>query len=323
MLHIPRRSLFELARAFGGEVGGGAADAAVRVERIARTADAGAGDLGVLIHRRYVEEARAALARGAALLVDASLASVASQASLADVGTTSNISTSNTSPPDTSPSDTSPPDTSASNCPIWIHPRATRALAALLDTAEAPATAPVIESELGAGVHVLPRVRIGKRVRIDPGCVIGAPGFGHVAPSDGDALRSIPQLGGVIIEDDVEIGALCTIAAGTLAPTIIRRGARLDAQVHVGHNCEVGEGTLIAAQTGLAGSVRIGRGVLIGGQVGIADHIVIGDGARIAAKSGVIGDVAPGETVGGYPAVARMKWLRGLAKMYRDARRGE
>ena len=293
MLRVPRRSLSELARAFGGELRGLSGDLPgdlsrdLHVERLARTADAGAGDLGVLLHRRYVDEARAALARGAALLIDASVRDF------------------------------------AADLPGWTHPQAARAMADLLDTADAPATSPVVESELGPGVHLLPRVRIGKRVRIDPGSVIGAPGFGHVAAKDGASPRSVPQLGGVIIEDDVEIGALCTIAAGTLAPTILRRGAKLDAQVHVGHNCDVGEGTLIAAQTGLAGSVRIGRGVLIGGQVGIADHIVVGDGARIAAKSGVIGDVAPGETVGGYPAVERRKWLRGLAKMYRDARRGE
>lgn len=267
MLPIAPRTLDELARAFGGEVTGGTA----LVRRIARTRDAQAGDLAVLTHRRYLGEAQEALARGASLLVDASISGV----------------------------------------PGWIHPEAARAMADVLDTADAPETPFTSESPIGAGVHVLPRVRIGKNVRIHPGAVIGAPGFGHVA------TRSIPQLGGVVIEDDVEIGALCTIASGTLAPTIIRRGAKLDAQVHVGHNCEVGEHTLIAAQTGIAGSVVIGRGVLIGGQVGIADHVVIGDGARIAAKSGVIGDVAPGETVAGYPAVKRMKWLRGLARLYR------
>src|SRR6185437_5627665 len=118
---------------------------------------------------------------------------------------------------------------------------------------------------------------------------------------------------------DVHIGALCTIAAGTIGPTILRRGVKLDAQVHVGHNCEIGEGTIIAAQSGLAGSVVIGKNVLIGGQVGIADHLTIGDGAKIAAKSGVIGDVAPGATIAGYPAVERHRWLRGLAELYRLA----
>jgi UDP-3-O-[3-hydroxymyristoyl] glucosamine N-acyltransferase len=130
-------------------------------------------------------------------------------------------------------------------------------------------------------------------------------------------VREIPQLGGVVIEDDVYIGACCTIAAGTIAPTVIRRGVKLDAQVHVGHNCDVGEGTIIAAQSGLAGSVVVGKGVMMGGQVGVADHITIGDGAKIAAKSGVIGDVAAGATFAGYPAVERGRWLRGLAALYR------
>lgn len=272
MIRIAARRLDELARAYGGSVVGSAA----LVSRLCTTREAGAGDLAVLLNRRYLDEARRAITRGAVLLMDS--------------GVTSELSG-------------------------WIHPQAALAMAQLLDSADAPETPAVIaaSARIGAGAHVFPRVVIGERVRIDPGAVIGAPGFGHVAG------RTIPQLGGVVIEDDVEIGALCTIACGTLGPTVIKRGTKLDAQVHVGHNCTIGEGTLIAAQTGLAGSVTIGKGVLVGGQVGIADHVVVGDGARIAAKSGVIGDIAPGETVGGYPAVARMKWLRGLAAMYRRA----
>jgi UDP-3-O-[3-hydroxymyristoyl] glucosamine N-acyltransferase len=92
---------------------------------------------------------------------------------------------------------------------------------------------------------------------------------------------------------------------------------KLDAQVHVGHNVEIGANTIVAAQSGFAGSVSIGKGVLIGGQVGIADHVTVGDGARIAAKSGVIGDVPAGGVVAGYPAVPRGKWLRSLARMHR------
>jgi UDP-3-O-[3-hydroxymyristoyl] glucosamine N-acyltransferase len=125
-----------------------------------------------------------------------------------------------------------------------------------------------------------------------------------------------------VIEDDVVIGPLSTVDAGTLAPTRIRRGAKLDAHVHVGHNTEIGEGAIIAAQCGFAGSVKIGRGVLVGGQAGIADHVVVGDGARIAGKSGVIGDVPPGATVAGYPAVPRMRWLRALAVLYGAIRPG-
>ncbi len=135
------------------------------------------------------------------------------------------------------------------------------------------------------------------------------------------AVRPVPQLGGVVIEDDVVIGPLCTVDAGTLGPTRIRRGAKLDAHVHVGHNGDIGEGTIIAAQCGFAGSVTIGRGVLVGGQVGVADHVTIGDGARIAAKSGVIGDVPAGATYAGYPAVPRMRWLRAFARIYEGVRR--
>jgi UDP-3-O-[3-hydroxymyristoyl] glucosamine N-acyltransferase len=161
-------------------------------------------------------------------------------------------------------------------------------------------------------------VKIGARVTIGPGAVIGDTGFSFATGPDG-RTRAIPHLAGVIIEDDVHIGALCTVSSGTLSPTTLRRGVKLDSQVHIGHNCEIGEGTVIAAQTGIAGSVTVGRGVMMGGQVGIADHLAIGDRARIAAKSGVIGDVAAGSTVAGYPAVERQRWLRGLAELYKLA----
>jgi len=277
------RSIEALAQRHGGELRNGVRGT---VRRLVPTKRAAAGDLTVLLDARYIDDAIRASARGAFLLVDEAFGK------RGDVG----------------------------SLPGWFHPHAAWALAELLDTADAPADEPSIGADcsIGPGVHLHPRVRIGSRVTIGAGAVIGAPGFGF-ATGDGGKRRAIPQLGGVIIEDDVHIGPLCTIAAGTIGPTIIRRGAKLDAQVHVGHNCEIGEGTMIAAQTGIAGSVVIGKDVLIGGQVGIADHLVIGDGARIAAKSGVIGDVPAGATVAGYPAVERARWLRGLAALYRLA----
>lgn len=282
---LPPRSIEALAQRHGGSIRNGAKGIVRRLVPISR---AGAGDLTVLINGRYVEDAVRASARGAFLLVDESFAARADIASL----------------------------------PAWIHPYAAWAIAALLETADAPEVEPVIgpDCQIGPGVHVMPRVRIGSRVTIGAGAVIGAAGFGFATGPNG-TTRAIPQIGGVIIEDDVHIGALCTIAAGTIGPTIIRRGVKLDAQVHVGHNCEVGEDTIIAAQSGLAGSVVIGKKVLIGGQVGIADHLVVGDAAKIAAKSGVIGDVPAGATVAGYPAVERQRWLRGLAELYRLATR--
>lgn len=282
-IDIAPRPIQDLYERHGGAprngVGGG-------VRRVAPIRTASAGELAPLLTARYVEDAAEAISRGALLLVDEALAAREDVASL----------------------------------PGWFHPHAAWALAEVLDGAAAPETEPLVGEgcRIAHGAVLMPRVRLGKRVTIEPGAVIGAPGFGW-ATGPGGRTRAIPQLGGVVIEDDVHIGALCTIASGTLSPTIIRRGAKLDAQVHVAHNCDVGEDTIIAAQSGLAGSVIVGNGVLVGGQVGIADHLRIGDGARVAAKSGVIGDVAAGSTVAGYPAVERHRWLRGLAELYRLA----
>lgn len=280
------RALDLLVERHGGEIRNGGKGL---VRRIAPIGRANAGDLAPFFNARYLPEAREALARGASLLVDDTL----------DVRETKDLAG-------------------------WFHPFASWALAELLELGDAPADEPYIGTDvkIGTGAILLPRVHIGNRVTIAPGAVIGAPGFGF-AHGPAGKLREIPQLGGVVIEDDVHIGACCTIASGTIAPTYIRRGVKLDAQVHIGHNCDVGEGTVIAAQSGLAGSVVVGKNVMMGGQVGIADHITIGDGVKIAAKSGVIGDVAAGETVAGYPAVQRTRWLRGLAAMYRLGERSE
>jgi len=198
----------------------------------------------------------------------------------------------------------------------WIHPAAfvdgtaivRPGAIVLADVRIGPSTI------IGEGAVICRRVRLGARVVVGPLAVIGRPGFGWATGPRGEVLR-IPQLGGVVVEDDVEIGALSTVDGGTLTPTILRRGVRLDAHVHVAHNVEIGEGTLVAAQAGFAGSVRIGPGALVGGQAGVTDHAEIGAGARIAAKSGVIGDVAAGSVVAGYPAIPRGRWLRIWARL--------
>jgi len=171
-------------------------------------------------------------------------------------------------------------------------------------------------SSIGPHAVVYGNVVIGAHVGIGAGAVIGRPGFGWVSGPGGD-LQRMPQPGGVVIEDGVEIGPLATVDSGTLHPTVLERGCKLDAHVHVGHNVRIGAGTIVAAQAGFAGSVRIGRGVLVGGQAGVADHAEIGDGARLAGGAGVIGNVPPGVAVAGYPAVERSRWLRSVAKALR------
>ena len=203
----------------------------------------------------------------------------------------------------------------------WVHPDPSQVIAALLLEARAEdQSEPAGEGcEIHPTAVIYPRVRIGARVHVGAYVVIGAPGFGFVAGPSG--LVHVPQYGGVVIEDDVWIGSCSTVDAGTLGPTRVRRGAKLDAHVHVGHNADVGEHAVLCAQVGLAGSVHVGRGAMLGGQAGVADHVHIGDGAKVAAKAGVIGHVPASAVVAGYPAVGHAKWLRGLAATYRATTR--
>lgn len=153
---------------------------------------------------------------------------------------------------------------------------------------------------LHANVVLLHDVILGERVTVHAGAVLGSDGFGYVPGKDGHA--KIPQVGTVVVEDDVEIGANVTIDRATLGETRIGRGVKIDNLVHIAHNVTVGERTLIVAQVGVSGSTQIGKQVIIGGQAGIAGHIQLGDGARVGAQAGVTKGVAPGVTVSGYPA---------------------
>jgi len=160
--------------------------------------------------------------------------------------------------------------------------------------------------ELGDDVRVganasLSHCLIGTRVRIYPGVRIGQDGFGF-AP-DADAPVKVPQLGRVIVGDDVEIGANTTIDRGAGPDTVIGSGTMIDNLVQIGHNVQIGRGCVIVAQVGISGSTRLGDFVMIGGQGGLTGHLTIGDGARIGAQSGVMRDVKPGETVLGSPAM--------------------
>jgi UDP-3-O-[3-hydroxymyristoyl] glucosamine N-acyltransferase len=144
-------------------------------------------------------------------------------------------------------------------------------------------------------------VTIGDRVTLLNGAVIGADGFGFV--EHGGVLVKVPQAGSVIIEDDVEIGANTTVDRATMGATVIHRGVKLDNLIQVGHNCEVGENSRMAAQSGLAGSVKVGRWCQFGGQSGCADHARVGDRARVIAQAGVHNDLPDDALVGGAPAI--------------------
>lgn len=164
------------------------------------------------------------------------------------------------------------------------------------------------DTTLHANVTVYDRCQLGERVIVHSGTVIGADGFGF-AP-DGAAFTKIPQLGTVVIEDEVEIGANCTIDRGALGETRICRGVKIDNLVMIAHNVVVGENSIIVAQVGISGSTRIGRNVMLAGQVGIVGHIEIGDGVRIGAKSGVSHSIPAGSVVTGSPVLPQRDFLR-------------
>ncbi len=154
--------------------------------------------------------------------------------------------------------------------------------------------------QLFPNVTLYPRTEIGNRVRIHSGAVIGADGFGYV--QDGGMHLKVPQIGNVIICDDVEIGANVTIDRGALGPTLIGRGSKIDNLVQIAHNVTLGEHCLLVSQAGVAGSTKLGDYVVLGGQVGLAGHLKIGNRATVAAQSGVMHDIPEGEKWFGYPA---------------------
>jgi UDP-3-O-[3-hydroxymyristoyl] glucosamine N-acyltransferase len=131
------------------------------------------------------------------------------------------------------------------------------------------------------------------------------------------SVHKIPQIGGVLVEDDVEIGANVTIDRAALGMTRIGKGAKIDNLVQIAHNVVIGEGSIVIAQVGIAGSTEVGKYAVLAGQVGVVGHIKIGDRARVGAQSGVIADVAADETVAGYPSMPHREWLRSLSALGR------
>ena len=153
--------------------------------------------------------------------------------------------------------------------------------------------------------------RIGNRVILQNGVVIGGDGFGFAKQADSTHFK-IVQSGPAVIEDDVEIQSLSSVDRATVGETRVKRGAKIDSLVQVGHACVVGEDNIICAQTGLAGSSILERNVLLAGQVGVSGHLTIHDGAIVYAQSGIGGDVAPGAVISGSPAFDAREWLRAI-----------
>jgi UDP-3-O-[3-hydroxymyristoyl] glucosamine N-acyltransferase len=160
------------------------------------------------------------------------------------------------------------------------------------------------------GVVVYADCVIGNHVTIHSGSIIGSDGFGF-APKEDGSYQKVPQLGNVVIEDDVEIGANTTIDRATIGSTFIRKGVKLDNQIQIAHNVEIGSNSVIAAQTGVSGSTKIGKNVMAGGQVGISGHLAIADGIKIAGKTGVTKSfLTANMTLTGYPAAEQKQSLR-------------
>jgi UDP-3-O-[3-hydroxymyristoyl] glucosamine N-acyltransferase len=174
------------------------------------------------------------------------------------------------------------------------------------------------DCQVGANV-TLSHCRIGARVVLHPGVRVGQPGFGF-APDPNRPIK-VPQLGRVIIGDDVDIGANTTIDRGSGHDTVIGPGTMIDNLVQIGHNVVLGRGCILAGQVGISGSTKLGDFVMAGGQAGLAGHLTIGSGARIAAKAGLMRDVGPGATVAGAPAVSITAWMRQVAILQRLARK--
>ncbi|MDP2088380.1 MAG: UDP-3-O-(3-hydroxymyristoyl)glucosamine N-acyltransferase [Flavobacteriaceae bacterium] len=160
-----------------------------------------------------------------------------------------------------------------------------------------------------SGAKIYSETEIGKYCTIHSGAVIGSDGFGFAPSADG-TFQKIPQIGNVIIEDYVDIGAGTTIDRATLGSTIIGKGVKLDNLIQIAHNVEIGNNTVIAALTGIAGSTKIGKNCMIGGQVGIVGHIIIGDNVKIQAQTGVLRSLKDNEVVQGSPAIGYNNYFK-------------
>lgn len=319
-------TLADAAEAAGGRVLG---DERIAFRRIAPLHDAGPDDLALLADRRYAGELQGCEAR--ALLVSEALSSLPGgprdRIVVRDAHRAMATLLSILHP--------EPPSRQGIHQEALVHPEATvcatacvgpntvvGAGAAVGDGTTIGANCFLGEGvTVGSGCTLFPSVTLyagsvlGDRVIVHAGTRIGVDGFGYVL-EDGRHVK-VPQVGGCVIEDDVEIGANCTIDRGSIGDTRIGANSKLDNLVHIAHNVVIGPRSMVVAQVGIAGSTRIGKGVLLGGQAGLVGHLTVGDGARIGAQAGVISDIAEGQEVSGYPARDHRSYLRAMASLMR------
>jgi UDP-3-O-[3-hydroxymyristoyl] glucosamine N-acyltransferase len=309
-------TLAEVARLVAGELRG---DPAIVVDRVAPLEDAGPGSLSFYADRRHA--GLLATTRASAVLVDAKAPALPCATIVVGHPYVAFVQVVETLHPARRPA-------------AGLHPSAIVASSARLGPGASVGPYAVVgertvigrDAVLHAGVvvgedvtigdaftaypHAVVRERcvLGSRVVLHAGAVVGSDGFGYVPLPEGP--RRIPQIGRVVLEDDVEVGANATIDRAALGDTLVGRGTKIDNLVIIGHGCRIGPGSLLAAQVGLGGGTVLGAGVMLGGQVGSAGHLKVGDNARVAAKSGIAGDLDAGGTYGGIPAVDIKEWRR-------------
>jgi UDP-3-O-[3-hydroxymyristoyl] glucosamine N-acyltransferase len=326
-------TLGELARRVDGEVHG---DPHRRVERVRPLDDAGPDDLSFVSSGKFLAAARRSAA-GALLVARSAPVLDRDQIRVADPGRALATVLELFHPRARPAAGVHPTAVVADGA--RVDPGATIGPFAVVGSGTTIAEGAVIHAHVvvgegcavGAGTvlhpHVVlyPGVRLGAGVEVHAGAVLGADGFGYASSREGH--HKIPQVGGLELGDDVEIGALSAIDRGALVDTRVGAGSKIDNLVQVGHNVQIGRHALLCGQAGVAGSAKLGDFVVLAGQVGVADHVEIGDGVQVASKSAVLSDLPAGEQFAGIPAVEIGEWRRRrvlegkLGEMWRALRR--
>ena len=317
-------TLSELAARVGGAVSG---DGAMVIERVASLEEAGPGDLSFLSNKKYRKAFEAS--RAAAVVVEpdedvpaARTALRVKNAYLAFAKISTLFHPPRQAVPEVAPQayvhPTARVDPSAELMPFaYVGPDAEVGARCILFPGAFVGQGARLGEDcvLWPNAVVRDRCTLGHRVVLEPGCVVGADGFGFAFDAEGEAGSGprhykLPQIGTVVVEDDVELGANVCVDRATLGVTVIGRGAKIDNLVQISHNVQVGPLSILVGQVGIAGSTRLGRGVIAAGQVGVADGEVPGDGATLCAQAGVMSDIPPGAMVFGSPSRPKGESMR-------------